>query len=299
MTEILGIDVGYSHTKVVGKKGEDIFRSTVKQGVIDVNMNSTVIEYEGKKLTIGERGRITVATNKIADPNFEPLLMTAILRNCDEKLSKVKVKLVTGLPIGWYKKQKDELKDFLFNKEITLGYRGKERTIHIEDVIVFPQSAGLALTNPKDFAEGRTNLIIDIGGLTVDVSYYEGRKVVHLESYQLGMLKFYSKVASEINSLYNVQVDDQDVERFIEEGAVTVNEDQKDFDFDSLFKAHMDEIVTKLKTDFPYDTVHKKTWVGGGSLRFDDYLPTRKSIECDKIQNNAEAFYNVGVQKFG
>ncbi len=299
MTEILGIDVGYSHTKLVGRKGEDIFRSTVKNGVIDVNVNSTVIEYEGKKMTIGERGRITVAQNKITDPNFEPLLVTAILRNVDEKLTKVKVKLVTGLPIGWYKKQKDELRDFLLNKEVTVGYKGKERTIHIEDCLVFPQSAGLALTNPKEFEEGRTNLIIDIGGLTVDVSYYEGRKIAHLESYQLGMLKFYAKVQSAINSQFNVEVDDQDVERFIEEGAVTINEEQLDFDFDFHFKEHMDEIVTKIKRDFPYDIVHKKTWVGGGSLRFNDYLPTKKSIECDKIQNNAEAFYNVGVQKFG
>jgi len=299
MTEIFGIDVGYSHTKLVGKKGEDIFRSTIRNGVIEVNTNSTVIEYEGRKMTVGERGRITVATNKIADPNFEPLLMTAILRNMDEKLTKVKVKLVTGLPIGWYKKQKDELKDFLLNKEVVIGYKGKDRTIHIEDVIVFPQSAGLALTNPNDFADGKTNLIVDIGGLTVDVSYYEGRRIVKLESYQLGMIKFYGKVASAINSQFNVQVDDQDVERFIEEGSVTVDEKQLDFDFETLFKDHMDEIVTRLKTDFPYDTVHKKTWVGGGSLRFDEYLPSRLSIDCDKIQNNAEAFYNVGVQKFG
>ncbi|UOE58123.1 ParM/StbA family protein [Cytobacillus oceanisediminis] len=299
MSLIFGIDVGYSHTKLVGPDGYDIFRSTVKQGVIDVNANSTVIEYEGKKLTIGERGRITVAANKIADPNFEPLLLTAVLRNMDEKLTNVKVKLVTGLPIGWYKKQKDELRDFLLNKKVTVGYKGKDRTIHIEDCLVFPQSAGLALTNPKEFEEGRTNLIIDIGGLTVDVSYYEGRTVAHLESYQLGMLKFYAKVASAINQQFNVQVSDQDVERFIEEGAVIIDEEQVDFDFDTHFKEWMDQIVTQIKLDFPYDIVHKKTWVGGGALRFNDYLPTKKSIDCDKILNNAEAFYNVGVQKFG
>lgn len=296
---ILGVDVGYSHTKTVSSNGEDIFRSTVKKGVIDINVKSTVIEYEGKKLTIGERGRITVSPNKIQDENFEPLLLTAILRNIDESLTSVNVNLVTGLPIAWYPKQKDLLKDFLQDKKITVGYKGKDRTIHIKDCIIFPQSAGLALTSPKDFEEGRTNLVIDIGGLTVDVSYYEGRRIVKFESYQLGMLKFYAKVASAINAKFNVEVDDQDVERFIDEGTVTISEEQKDFDFDSQFEEHMDAIVTKVKTDFPYDIVHKKTFVGGGSLRFKDFLPPNKGIQCNEIQSNAEAFYNVGVQKFG
>lgn len=296
---IMGIDVGYSHTKTVSSNGEDIFRSTVKDGIIDINVKSTVIEYEGKNLTIGERGRITVEANKIEDENFEPLLLTAILRNADEKLTNINVNLVTGLPIAWYPKQKDKLKDFLYNKKITVGYKGKDRNIHIRDCIIFPQSAGLALTSPKDFEDGRTNLVIDIGGLTVDVSYYEGRRIVKFESYQLGMLKFYAKVASAINGEFNVEVDDQDVERFIEEGAVTIAEEQRNFDFDKHFKEHMDTIITKIKTDFPYDIVHKKTFVGGGSLRFLDFLPPNKGIKCNEIQSNAKAFYDVGVQKFG
>ena len=296
---IMGIDVGYSHTKTVSSKGTDIFRSTVKDGIIDINVKSTVIEYKERKMTIGERGRITVNANKIEDENFMPLLLTAILRNVDDKLTDIKVNLVTGLPIAWYPKQKDLLKDHLTNKRYTVTYKGKDRDIHILDCIVFPQSAGLALTSPEDFEDGKTNLVIDIGGLTVDVSYYEGRRIVKFESYQLGMLKFYAKVASAINTEFNVDVDDQDVERFIEEGFVTINEQDRYFDFNKHFKEHMDSIITKIKTDFPYDIVHKKTFVGGGSLRFKDYLPSNKGIKCNEIQSNAEAFYNVGVQKFG
>lgn len=295
---IMGIDVGYSHTKTVTSKGTDSFRSTVKNGVIDINAKSTVIEHEGNKYTIGERGRITVSANKIEDENFELLLLTAILRNVDENLTDINVKLVTGLPIAWYPKQKDLLREFLLNKKATVEYKGKDRNIHIKDCIVFPQSAGLALTNPKDFEDGRTNLVIDMGGLTVDVSLYEGRRLVSYESYQLGMLIFYSKVASAINGEFNVEVDDQGVERFIEEGSVTISEEQKNFDFDKYFKEHMDVILTRIKTDFPYDTVHKKTFVGGGSLRFKEYLPPNKGIKCNEMQSNAEAFYGVGLQKY-
>lgn len=296
---IMGIDVGYSHTKVVTAKGKDIFRSTIREGVIDLNPHAIVIEYDGQKMTIGERGTITINEDKIDDPVFEPLLMTAILRNADERLTNYSINLVTGLPIAWYPKQKDRLRDFLQNKHITIGYKGKDRNIHIKDCLIFPQSAGLALTNPRDFEDGRTNLVIDIGGLTVDVSYYEGRRLVKYDSWQLGMLKFYDKLRTAINGEFNVEVDDQDVERFIEEGQVTYKQKQHKFDFEKHFKQHMNEVVTKVKTSFPWDIVHNISFVGGGSLRFQDYIPVNDGIECDQIQSNAEAFYNVGVQKFG
>lgn len=297
-TYTMGIDVGYSHTKVVTGRGKDVFRSTVREGVIDINVKSTVIEVDGVKYTIGERGRITVQEDKINDPNFEMLLMTAILRNVDDKLTNIDVNLVTGLPIAWYPKQKDSLKDFLDNKDICIKYKNKDRYIHIKECLVFPQSAGLPLNYPKDFSDGVTHIVIDIGGLTVDVSYFEGRRIVKYESYQLGMLKFYARLRGAINAQFNVEVDDQDVERFIEEGAVTFKQKQHDFDFAKHFNAHMDEIMTKIKTDFPYDIVHRVTFVGGGSLRFKEYLPTNNGVDCDEIQSNADAFYNVGVQKF-
>ncbi|MDY7043664.1 ParM/StbA family protein [Virgibacillus sp. M23] len=296
---ILGIDVGYSHTKTVSSKGEDVFRSTVREGVIDINPNSTVIEFEGKEYTMGERGRITVDSNKIYDKNFELCLLTAILRNADDRLTTINVDLVTGLPVSYYKTQKDELKKSLMNKRVTMGYNGKDRTINIKDVIVFPQSAGLPLINPKDFEEGKTNLVIDIGGITVDVSYFEGRKLTKFKSYQLGMIKFYSMVAGEIANEFNVEVSNEDVERFIEQNGVMINEESRKFDFDSLFEQHMDEILTKIKTDFPYDIVHKKNFIGGGSIRFKDFLPKNKGVNTDEVLTNANAFYAVGVQKFG
>jgi plasmid segregation protein ParM len=298
---IMGIDVGYSHTKAVTKNKKEVFRSTVREGVIDINHNSLTIDYDGAEFTIGERGRITVSENKVTDPNFEPLLMTAILKLIDERDTHITVNLVTGLPIAWYKKQKDELRDFLYNKRIVVGYKGVDRHIHIKDCLVFPQSAGLPLINPKKFMGEITNLVVDIGGITVDVAQYEGTRIIQSESYQLGMIKFYAKIRTAINSEFNIEVDEQDVERFIEDGFVTVAQEKRDFDFDKHFKAHMDAIMTKIKIDFNINIVSQITFMGGGSLRFTDYIPVKRerSIDCDEIHANAEAFYNVGVQKFG
>ena len=295
---IMGIDIGYSHTKTVSDYGSDSFRSTVRDGVIDINTDSTVITYKGKDLTIGEHGRITVDTNKIEDKNFLPLLFTAILRNTGDLNGIINVNLVTGLPIAWYPKQKDKLRNRLTGLQDRVEYKGREVDIHIKNCIVFPQSAGLALNNPEDFREGKTNLVIDIGGLTVDVSYYEGRRLVEYNSYQLGMLKLYSKLSSVINSEYNIETRNQDIERFIKGGYIIVGEKEESFDFDYYLNEHVDEIITRIKTDFPYDIVHKKTFVGGGALTLKEHLPSHNGIKCNEILFNAEAFYNVGLQKY-
>src|SRR5699024_6756725 len=146
---------------------------------------------------------------------------------------------VKGLTIDWYPKQKDKLTEMLKGKRETVKYKGRDVNIHIKDCIVFPQSAGLALNNPNDFSDEKTNLVIDIGGLTVDVSYYEGRKLVSYNSYQMGMIKFYSRVSNAINMEFNIEVRNQDVERFVRQGEVIINEEKRDFDFHRHYKEHV------------------------------------------------------------
>ncbi|MDH2340601.1 StbA family protein, partial [Clostridium perfringens] len=50
---ILGIDVGYSHTKTIGENICFKFKSTVEEGALDIG-NALVVEYDGKTYTIGE-----------------------------------------------------------------------------------------------------------------------------------------------------------------------------------------------------------------------------------------------------
>lgn len=297
-TVTLGIDVGYSHTKTVFDGGEDVFKSTVKEGVIDINKDSTVIGFDGKEYTVGEKGSISIDSNKVYDEVFEVCLLTAILRNVDQDLKVINVNLVTGLPVSYYKHQKDELIASLEGKRVKVRYKDVDRVITIKNVIVFPQSAGVMLLHSDQFGEDDTNLIIDMGGMTVDVSYFVGTNLEKYATYKYGMHLFYEEVAYAIADQFNVDVDRDAVERFIKQGGVIINEELKEFDFGKHFKDWMKQILTRIKAGFPYDTIQRKTFVGGGSLRFKDYLPANKGIEVDEVLSNAQAFYFVGVQKF-
>ncbi len=67
---ILGIDVGYSHTKTIGENICFSFKSTVEEGALDIG-NALVVEYDGKTYTIGEEnGLYATEINKIHSLKF-------------------------------------------------------------------------------------------------------------------------------------------------------------------------------------------------------------------------------------
>lgn len=292
---ILGLDVGYSMTKVCFSRGTDIFLSTIEEGINDVNKAIT-IEYEGKEYTIGEKtGAFSTDMNKINDLTFRLCLYTAIARAMRNDLI-CDVSLVTGLPIEYYKAQKQELIDSLKGLSVTMLYNGEPKRFTITNCLVFPQSAGLFILNPDKFTGD--NIVIDIGGLTVDVSYFNDMKLLKSRTYELGTLKLYDKVVQSIKSDYGVSYDVLKAESIINTGRIIKDGrviDVKDL-VNVVLKRHAEEIMRNIKNGLSeYDTSNR-TFIGGGSLVLKDYLPDK--IQEENIYINAKAFYLIGVDKF-
>lgn len=297
-----GIDIGYSHTKIAtGEKGDiiDSFKSIVRDGEIDINKDATLIDYENKRYTVGENyGRQIFETKKTHDINFDICLMASLARTHDT--SELEINIVTGLPIAYYQAQKDELTQHLTNKQFEFGYNGRDRRFNIRNVAVFPQSAGLPLLYPNEF-EDKKVLVTDIGGLTVDVSYFEDGRLVEYNSYDKGVLMFHKHLSKLINSKYSTRYDFQDMERVVEHGIVIEEEriSESEFSIKDHQQNWAQSIMDSLKADFPWATVDNRTFIGGGSKAFKGFLPETNSIKSDEVFANAKAFYSVGVQLFG
>jgi plasmid segregation protein ParM len=285
---IIGVDVGYTYTKTATKDGEDIFRSTIKEGSLDIN-KSIVIEYQGREYTIGERGSYSVDLNKTQDETFLLCLYTAIAKamryNSDE------IDLVTGLPVAYYSKQKQFLKDSLEGKDIFIKLNDRHKVFNINKCLVFPQSAGLFTLYPELFEHDA--LVIDIGGMTVDVSYFEGLKLVKYATYPMGMLKLYGEIIQAINSEHAVNLELLDAEKIIQEG---IEIDGSAANIESIIQKHTEDILRPIKLEFPYKTT-QKVFIGGGAAALSEYLPG--PVKNESIFDNAKAFYKIGVEKFG
>jgi plasmid segregation protein ParM len=299
MKMTLGIDVGYSHTKVCMENGTDIFLSTLEEGTNEVNKNAIKIEFDGKAYTVGEKtGNFSIDLNKINDPIFQLCLYTAIARQMQDA-NVADIQLVTGLPADYFKSQKSELIDSLEGKTINMVLNDEPKRFKISKCIVFPQSAGLFILNPNDF-ENNDNIIVDIGGLTVDISLFDGFVLKDSSTYELGMLKLYDKLVQEIKSEYGVSFDLLQSEKIIANKKII--KDGKGIDVsklvDEVLKKHTEKIIMNVKNGFKeYDTTNR-FFVGGGSYILKEYLPSEVVVKKDDILVNAKAFYKIGCDKF-
>jgi plasmid segregation protein ParM len=284
---IIGVDVGYTYTKTATKEGTDIFRSTIREGSLDIN-KSIILEYQGREYTIGEKGSYSVDLNKTQDETFQLCLYTAIAKamiyNSDN------INLVTGLPVAYYSKQKQILRDTLEEREIYTKLNSRHKVFRINNCLVFPQSAGLFTLYPELFEKDL--LVTDIGGMTVDVSYFEGLKLVKYATYPMGMMVLYGEIVQAINSEHAVNLELLDAEKIIKGMEI----DGRRVNVDDIIRKHTEDILRPIKLEFPYKTTNK-IFIGGGSVSLSEYLPG--PVKEGSIYDNAKAFYKIGVEKYG
>ena len=292
---ILGIDVGYSHTKVIGENILFSFKSTVEEGALDIG-NALVVEYDGKTYTIGEEnGLYATEINKIHSLNFQVCLFTAIAKAMGNKATE-NIQLVTGLPAQYYQAQKDDLIKELKGKKVTITVNDNPKRFNITDVIVFPQSAGVLLLEPQRLT-GDT-CIIDIGGFTVDLSYFNNKKLRKLHTLELGMNVLANTLVQKIKAKYGVSYDVLKVDDILNNGEIIVDGKSQQITelIDEVLEQHTNLIMNRLKGIQEYNT-SKHIFIGGGAKRLEKFIGIN-SVDRDSIFTNAQAFYKIGCEKF-
>lgn len=295
---ILGIDVGYAYTKVWTKDDKFYFKSTIEEGILDI-CNTLKVEFEDKQYTIGENSENSLydnTVNKITSLNFKLCLYTAIAKAMKDEMV-AEIKLITGLPASYYSSQKDDLINELKDKTITIALNNEPKMFTITDVIVFPQSAGVLILNPEKLLGDV--VVIDIGGFTVDASYFNNRRLKRLFTFELGMNILGKSLVDEIRSEYNVTYDVLRTDDLLDGKTIAKNGKPIDISglIDDVLSRHANIVINRLESIKEFNT-STRIFIGGGSLRLKDYL-CDETVEQDTIYTNARAFYILGVSKFG
>lgn len=295
----IGVDVGYSHTKLWTSNGGSNFKSTIQEGILDV-CNSIHIEYQGKEYTVGENSDTSLydnSVNKIDSLNFKLCLFTAIANAMGEdQFIDDNVKIVTGLPASYYNSQKDELIKELTDKSVDIVLNGKPKHFTIKEVIVFPQSAGVLLLEPEKLRGDVC--VIDIGGFTVDVAYFNNKKLKKLETFELGMNVLGKSLVTAIKNEYDIAYDVLRADDLLDSQVIYKNGNPIEIDslINKILGQHTELILNRLESIKEFN-VSKRIFIGGGSLRLANNLGQK--LDRDTIYTNSKAFYALGVSKFG
>lgn len=284
---ILGVDLG--NWNVNTSEGY-IFpaRYTLVENLLGAN--GDVLEYEGTKYYMRE-GRLENNYDKANKETNIILFLYALALQNDRYF-----KVVVGLPALTYKTSRDTFKENLLeNKVYHLKLNGIDKTIIIEDLIVFPEGAGAYYSlnqRPKN------SVIIDIGGGTTNIVSFKNGKLDKCTTLGKGMIELYNNVREYLNSIYTLKLELEDIEVIMREG-LRVDGDEISFAFiKPIIDSFVNDLMNELR-NYPIRT-SKVLLTGGGSKLLKGPLSKIPGLEVidDYLFSNAKGFKKVGETKW-
>ncbi len=329
--QVLGIDIGFGFTKAVDGRRHQIFKSVVGEAT-DIQFDESLIggtdaaprhiEIEGEAFFIGElaeqqsRGRgFTLDPQQFIAKHALPLALTSIapLVNDGEP-----VRLVTGLPISFFRKQRGALTQLLQKRHaVTLidgaGNR-RERNIQIDRVKVIPQPFGSVFNlvlNDVGKPGSQTYLqekvgIIDVGFRTAD--YTISHRTKYLERGSLssdsGISVAFSAIANVLQEKSGVNIELYRLYDAVDRGVIKIR--GKKYDLSKMVQRAMAQLAQKIATevnrlwadDWDIDTI---VLTGGGGALLAPHLQPLLEGEVVPVPADQDARLNNvrGYWKYG
>lgn len=287
---IIGVDIGNYSVKT----SELIsFISKFSEYPSFTEENKIVIDGKVYYISAGE---FSTEWDKSKKDNTIPLLYTALAKNEDNYF-----KVVLGLPIGQYKKNKELLKSKIKEnsfKHVIFG--GKEKDILITDILIAPEGAATYynLSNEQKEIIGRKQLlIVDIGGRSTDICLFQNNKIVDVKTIAIGMLNVYQEIIDKVNEIYTQEFKLEDGEEILKDG-LFLDGEYKDRSFiKPILVKNFNSIYKDLQLHFNPNKGYVLL-TGGGSVIFKNAFENRlKNIMVDSnpIFSNAMGFCKLGL----
>ena len=179
---IIGVDTGYGNIKTAN--------SIIPTGITPYDREPTfagrILKMDGKWYGIGT-GHKAYRPNKNVDDDFYLLTLAAMAEELDAfGLTKADVHLAIGLPLTWFRIQKEEHYQYMMRKkDLSYQYNDKQYEIHLVGCNVFPQGYAAIVPlidqNPSEYAG--TVVLADIGNGTLNTMYLQDCKPNELRCY--------------------------------------------------------------------------------------------------------------------
>lgn len=329
---LISVDIGYGFTKAVTDSGHRAsFPSVVAPAHMDL-FNGIFNNGIGYKVMVhtleGSQEKLVgdLALNSTAAQNFvarhekpaeihDLLLLTAAYL-CEASsfsvVNKREVNLVVGLPLSFYRGQKDALKDRLLKLSAWLSVDGNEKKyISFNKVMVFPQGAGALVSLGDALPKSGMIGLIDIGTYTTDYMLFEIKNGMPIPmpdacgSVEAGIYLAQRSLAEEFEKQTGSPLPQRMYQRTMElarEGK-SISFEGRNIDLFSGWKQAQKEIAETIaghvlalwgdRTGFLDMTV----FAGGGSIWFGDMLQNTFSnpmFAAEGVFANAVGFLMMG-----
>ena len=332
---IVGVDLGYGYVKAAAGGDARIMFPSVVGAVRDLSLAAGIgannigyrVAVNADEKFVGELAiRESLdpvrpfGQEKIDHPATKILLATAL-----SLVGGGTVHLVTGLPIRHYAAQKDAMRDALrgFQAEVRVYEKDIQAHVKIEELTVFPQSAGalfgamLAAANglldePDLLHPSGLIACVDVGYRTTDVCVLDAGAdfaLIHRmsDTFDVGMGQAAEAVREQLSTESGRGVPLRAVEAALDDvdGGLFWWRD-KEYDLSEYAQPALQELAATLAAALERlwgddaDRVRKTLIAGGGGLRLapwlSNLLPGAVALD-DPQMANAVGFYHVAMDR--
>ncbi|SFF51183.1 plasmid segregation protein ParM [Fontimonas thermophila] len=335
--KVLGADIGFGYTKATDGKQYQVFKSIVGEAneaqfgeslLPGVPQFPRHIAIGNQSYFVGElaeqqsRGRgFTLDQNQFLAQYAKPLALTAL---APFVASGDPVRLVTGLPISFFRRYKDPLTTLLQQRHtVTVVKPGtgerEEKVINVEKVRVIPQPFGsmfnLMLNDIGKPASQRFITekigIIDIGFRTADYTISDKTRYSERgsQSSDSGIAVAYTAIANVLQEKSGVNVELYRLYEGVSRGTIKIK--GKRYDLTGLVQQAFQQLATRIaqevnrlwSDDWDLDAI---VITGGGGAALSAYLAPLLEGEVlpmpadqDARLNNVHGYWKYGLHLWG
>lgn len=287
---VIGIDLGNANVKT--SKGV-VFESKLKPGITKMNEKDIKVIYDGIEYTVGSYdGALNISKRKYFKNAYKVNLLTAIAKSV--KANNITTDIVVGVPVDLFndKKLTEEIKSHIESfgtQKITIN--DIEKTINIENVAVFCESA-IVFSDREKFKNKKT-LVIDFGGGTIDISFWDGLTLTKSRTYKDGMITLYENIIKQINDKFGTSLNSNIAISMIGKNTFKIDQEEKNISFiNSIVETYIDGLTSYINQYFDFESADTIQLIGYGAIQLEKNI--KEEYDKAELHQNA-AFANANT----
>ena len=335
--DVVGIDIGFGFTKatngrasiifksIFGEASEIQFREQLMEG--SAGEEHLHLELEDKSYFVGELAErqsnvrsFTLDQNQFIAGFAKTMALAALTKL---SASGEPIKIVTGLPISYYRRHREELSKILLGKHpvVSVDNIGKkhEMVVNVNQVRVIPQPFGslfnLMLSNMAEVADKRFVTekigVIDVGFRTSDYSIADKTRYSERGSRTTdsGIAQAYSLIATALREQTGVNIELYRLYGAVAKGVIKIR--GKEINLEPLIEDAFSKLASAIASEV------ERLWIddwdidlmvitgGGGAVltRFLQPLLNGEVMPIDPAQdarlNNVKGYWKYGMNIWG
>lgn len=292
---VIGIDLGNANVKT--SKGV-IFESKIKSGITKMNEKDIKVIYDGVEYTVGSYdGALNISKRKYFKNAYKINLLTAIAKSY--KANNITTNVVVGVPVESFndKKLTEEIKSHIEDfglQKITVN--DVENSINIENVEIYCESA-IVFSDRERFKNKKT-LVIDFGGGTIDISFWDGLNLTKSRTYKEGMITLYENIIKQVNNKYATTLNSNIAIDMIGKKTFKIDQEDKNISFiNPIVETYVDGLTSYINQYFDVESADSIQLIGGGAIQLEDTI--KKEYEKAELYPNAEFANANNYEKVG